>query len=99
MQTTAQAMNQYDGASWYGVYDDGSSTIIWGGYKTVAYAPNLYFNGQGSTKSNQSLKSQHTGGFHGLLADGSTRFISDNINLTTLYYLADIADNNVVGDF
>lgn len=43
--------------------------------------------------------SQHVGGSHFLLGDGSVRYISQNINLPTYSNLASISDGNVVGDF
>jgi len=48
---------------------------------------------------NTPLTSAHTGGIHGLLADGSVRFISDNINMETMRRLAARADGFVVGEF
>ncbi|MDB5391492.1 MAG: hypothetical protein JWM11_7138 [Planctomycetaceae bacterium] len=44
-------------------------------------------------------KSRHTGGVHALLADGSVRFISQNLNGNTHRSLIGIADTNVIGDF
>lgn len=43
--------------------------------------------------------SQHTGGAQFVLGDGSVRFLSDNIDYTTLCRLAYIADGNVLGEF
>jgi prepilin-type N-terminal cleavage/methylation domain-containing protein len=44
-------------------------------------------------------RSRHIGGVHALLADGSVRFISNNINLPTYQSLCWIADGAVIGDF
>ncbi|MDB5391491.1 MAG: hypothetical protein JWM11_7137 [Planctomycetaceae bacterium] len=44
-------------------------------------------------------KSRHVGGVHALLADGSVRFISQNLNGNTHRSLIGIADTNVIGDF
>ena len=93
--------------TWYGIYDLGTDfwySIQLGGYKTVTYAPNIaYYLGTGASASttpfNQSLKSQHSGGIHALLGDGAVRFISENINLQTLYNLSDIGDGNTIGAF
>ncbi|HVJ84533.1 MAG TPA: DUF1559 domain-containing protein [Caulifigura sp.] len=43
--------------------------------------------------------SYHVGGATFLMADGSVRFISENINYPTYCYLADRADGQVVGEF
>ena len=48
---------------------------------------------------NTSSRSKHEGGVHTVLADGSVRFISENINLTVWQSLGDMADGNVVGEF
>jgi prepilin-type N-terminal cleavage/methylation domain-containing protein len=68
---------------------------------TVRQSPNVLglANFQLSSRCNSPLKSNHTGGIHGLLADGAVRFISDNINLTTLYNISDRDDGNVLGEF
>lgn len=46
-----------------------------------------------------SARSMHTGGAHAVLADGSVRFFSDNINLTTWNSLGDRADGRILGEF
>lgn len=43
--------------------------------------------------------SYHVGGCHVLLADGSSRFISENIDTTTRRNLAAMADNELLGEF
>ncbi len=48
---------------------------------------------------NKPLNSAHTGGIHGLLGDGSVRFISDNINMLTLRQLCTRDDGQVMGSF
>ena len=97
-QTATGAVTNPDSAHWYGVQDE-PSNFAGGAYRTVAYAPNTVYGGLASTENNQSLKSAHVGGVHGLMADGAVRFISENISLATLFYLSDIRDGNVVGDF
>jgi prepilin-type processing-associated H-X9-DG protein len=54
----------------------------------------------GDTPANfATTRSRHTGGVHALLADGSVRFISNNINLPTFQSLCWIADGAVIGEF
>jgi prepilin-type processing-associated H-X9-DG protein len=43
--------------------------------------------------------SQHTGGVQFVFADGSVRFISDNIDMATYANLGDKADGNVISEF
>jgi len=56
-----------------------------------------------TAKSNWNIahgfRSRHTGGAQFLLADGSVRFLSENINHPTYQYLGGRADNNVIGEF
>lgn len=44
-------------------------------------------------------KSMHVGGVHALMADGSTRFISQNLDGNIHQRLIGIADGNPIGDF
>jgi len=53
------------------------------------------FDGQGIF----AARSQHTGGVHTLLGDGSTRFVSENIDFQTWQNLGSVADGNPLGDF
>ena len=68
---------------------------------TVRQAPNVkgLANFQLSTRCNSPLKSNHTGGIMVGLSDGSVQFISDSIDLITLYNLSDKDDGNVIGNF
>lgn len=45
------------------------------------------------------FSSAHTAGAHILLADGSTRFLSENMDQQAYQRLGSIADGNVIGDF
>jgi prepilin-type N-terminal cleavage/methylation domain-containing protein len=48
---------------------------------------------------NNPLNSAHTGGIHGLLCDGSVRFIGNNVDLLTLRRLCSRDDGGVLGEF
>jgi type II secretory pathway pseudopilin PulG len=54
-----------------------------------------------STYTNKyiSLRSHHVGGVQVTLADGSVRFLSDNINLATYRALSTIAGSETIGEF
>lgn len=98
-QTEAEANSNVNGQPWYGFYEgDGAGAATYHAHKTVAYAPNLYWY-PAVMFNQQSLKSEHTGGIHVLMGDGAVRFISENINLTTYFDLADCSDGNTVGEF
>jgi prepilin-type N-terminal cleavage/methylation domain-containing protein len=49
--------------------------------------------------TSQGFKSQHVGGAHFVLGDGSVRFISQNINYGTYQALGDRRDAQSIGDF
>ncbi len=72
-----------------------------GGVNTIRYNPNpkTVPSYTFSYSNNTPLTSYHVGGVHGLLADGSVRFISDNINLGTLNQLGAASDGQVLGEF
>jgi prepilin-type processing-associated H-X9-DG protein len=48
---------------------------------------------------NTKIMSQHTGGVHALLADGSVRYFSENINFQTWVNLNSRADGVPLGEF
>ena len=63
--------------------------------------PDCYSTGGGWTDAQgiHTARSLHAGGVHCLIGDGSVRFVSDNVNLTTWQNLGDIRDGNPVGEF
>ncbi len=74
---------------------------------TVRYAPNApAVNNNASWPGiddnfgvNKPLNSAHTGGVHGLLCDGSVRFVSNNVDMLTLRRLCTRDDGQVLGDY
>lgn len=71
--------------------DTGRSQII----KDVPFAPAV----NASTWFRVNARSQHKGGAQFALVDGSVRFISANIDLTTYRNLGNRDDGNVLGEF
>jgi prepilin-type N-terminal cleavage/methylation domain-containing protein len=61
--------------------------------------PAVGMGGYNSGEGQAGPKSLHVGGVHALLADGSVRFISQNLNGATMRNLIGIADGQVVGDY
>ncbi len=59
---------------------------------TLTTNPNDYRN-------NCGFSSVHVGGLHMCLADGSVRFISENINHQTFNWLGDKRDGNTIGEY
>lgn len=69
---------------------------------TIRYPPNSSYSQTGVRNDhgpNNPLTSAHTGGVQILMADGTVRLISENINLTALKALACCRDGQVLGDF
>lgn len=62
-----------------------------------AVSSHAYLGREGG--GNFPIQSVHVGGLHVLLCDGSTRFISDNLDRTIQYNLSDRADGQLVGEF
>ncbi len=78
------------------VAESNGNTGPWGqgGRATIrALTQQPYINGL------DGIGGSFRGGCNILMADGSVRFISENIDSTTMERLAAIADGNVVGDF
>jgi len=80
-------------------------TVYPAGMTTVRYSPNVYRTSGAPTQAssafsfNTVLNSMHSGGIHILMADGSVRFLSDNVNFDTLCQLSVRDDGKVLGEF
>ncbi len=76
---------------------------FYAGITAVRDMPNAKTTVAGSSstpyENNTLLNSFHTGGIHALLADGTVRFISDNINFPTFQRLCSMNDGQPVGEF
>jgi prepilin-type processing-associated H-X9-DG protein len=77
-------------------YGSGITTIRDGNVINAKTAP---AGGNAVYRGNLVLNSLHSGGVHALLADGSVRFISENIAFATLKQLASRDDGFVIGEF
>lgn len=98
------ACDEFTGKLWIG-----ARTASWGweaglqaedvyfiGYNT----PSDFINGGARTVADRfALSSTHVGGVHIMLADGSVRFLSENIDTQTYEWLNDEKDGNVIGEF
>ena len=76
-----------------------------GGVGVIRYAPNSnVLNTDGcaggeNQRRNCPLTSAHVGGAHVLMGDGTVRFVSNNIDMITLTYLAVRNDGQTIGDW
>lgn len=65
-------------------------------------SPNSLTFDCGNTSNNAGLtaaRSRHTGGVHILNCDGSSRFVSDNVDMVTWQAIATRSGSEVIGDF
>lgn len=113
--TKGQMLNPYGGTSsngnaWplgFGGGGEGTWSV-----RTVAFPPmGPYFYAQADVTadptivigtryiSRASLKSMHPGGINVAMADGSVRFLSQNVDMTTFKNLADRDDGQVLGPY
>jgi hypothetical protein len=105
--TTAQSITAIGDSVWLGATDYGltaGSVAAQSGQAAVLGEASNGIN-YGATLANTfrpattGFGSVHTGGCHFLLGDGTVRFVSANINLSTLQNLARTSDGNTVGAF
>jgi prepilin-type processing-associated H-X9-DG protein len=100
---TAPAVEAHMGGVWAAgsVYNFVAASGHWNyEFQTLfGYIQSTYgeINGSASRIDRREMASYHPGGINVCLADGSTRFVSDKINLTTALRLVWRADGNVVG--
>ena len=93
----------WGGVSFSSTVPFAAGTDSWSaGSTAIVYALNSPTAGAGASNiygPNTILNSYHTGGIHALLADGSVRFLSQNMNFGTLQQLGVRDDGLVIGDF
>ncbi len=53
----------------------------------------------GNCGPNHAIQSEHPGGAHVVMVDGSVHFLGEGLDLETLYALADRNDGNTIGEF
>jgi len=100
---------RYDaGSGWSGSYDEqgrfwASGRVYWGPWHTTLLRPNA---GPGCDRDTsvtdmdvKEPSSYHTGGVHVLMADGATKFASDNIDQLVWIALGSINGEDATGDF
>ncbi|WP_373653067.1 DUF1559 domain-containing protein [Schlesneria sp. DSM 10557] len=80
-------------------FPDGSSNSgSWWRPAPYLYAPSFIAQ-YGPNTEWPGTSSYHTGGIHALMADGSVRFISQNISWNVYYATSTISGNEIVGEF
>ena len=90
-----------NGPAWAGAFGGGCNGNTGTGLtlRVVDFAYTINNTSTTSPFSDASFRSQHTGGAHFLLTDGSVRFISQNIDGNTYGYLGSRNGGEVVGEF
>lgn len=90
------------GAGYCGERTFNLTTILWpiNSFGSKGQPNNNCTNGVGDNHGgNNPLCSAHTGGVHGLLGDGTVRFISQNLDMLVLRRLATRDDGSPLGEF
>tara|TARA_R110002095_G_C4239429_1_gene238803 strand:- start:404 stop:1273 length:870 start_codon:yes stop_codon:yes gene_type:complete len=82
----------YVGSVWAGM-------ILWNYYFNNVWITEASANGQINGNANRGWSSVHAGGVHFALADGSVRFVNENIDGTTWENLGNTQDGNVLGEW
>ncbi len=102
VNNTDLSNNYYSGWSGSGGTAPPGDTHWGAGNTAVRYPINQKTSAAGADQTytgNTILNSYHVGGIHVLMTDGAVRFVSDNINFTTLTQIACKDDGMVVGEF
>jgi prepilin-type N-terminal cleavage/methylation domain-containing protein len=94
-------VEQHMGAVWAGTSAPVCTDSNYDFYKVLGFIYPTYgeINGSATRFDRREPASLHAGGMHALLGDGSVRFISQNIQLTTAINLAQRSDSGVLGEW
>ncbi|MCA9069662.1 MAG: DUF1559 domain-containing protein [Planctomycetaceae bacterium] len=101
-ETRPQCNDHFAGGWFYGNAMFALATTAPINYDTCQGEPNYQAdscNAWNNWQTSMGFKSNHTGGAHALLGDGTVHFISENINYTTFQRLGDRRDGQVIGEF
>lgn len=101
VRTRGTAPNNSGGALWVGAPQVAIAAGIQHNHARVpdTLASVTLWNPNTGSYPTDVFNSQHVGGSHFLMCDGSVRFASQNMDWQTLSWLARKADNNAVGDW
>jgi hypothetical protein len=94
--TISTSMTDQRGRSWFYSYRAGGAMF------STGIGPNWSKNydcNLASAGIYRAVRSYHTGGVHSLMGDGSVRFVSDNVDLTTWTRLGSRNDGQPLGEF
>jgi len=81
---------------WSGLFSNNWQGIITG---MKPNSPNIDLTTDQAYTTNGGASSHHPGGIHAAFADGSVRFISNNISFATYNHIGNKADGQVIGEY
>lgn len=99
--TTARPTERHMGSNWAGATAPDCYNINYQANQVLGQLQPTYaeINGSATRDDTRSPSSMHEGGIHVVLADGSVRFISENMSLATARELISYASGITVGEY